>query len=78
MNSAGKLGLEPKDEMRKRGASSPDRADAVAGVCGAVPMGGVLTEFETDSTCVRSNEYFPQQEVEREFYADCGIFAGGE
>jgi hypothetical protein len=50
----------------------------VAGVCGAVPMGGVLTEFETDSTSVRSNEYFPQQEVEREFYADCGIFAGGE
>ena len=78
VNSSGKLGLEPKDEMRKRGASSPDRADAVAGVCGAVPIGGVLTEFETDSTSVRSNEYFPQQEVEREFYADCGIFAGGE
>jgi phage terminase large subunit len=32
-NSRGKLGLEPKDEMRKRGLDSPDRADAVAMAC---------------------------------------------
>jgi hypothetical protein len=30
-SSKGGLGLEPKDKMRSRGLSSPDRADAVLG-----------------------------------------------
>jgi hypothetical protein len=30
MTSSGKIAVEPKDEMRKRGVSSPDRADALA------------------------------------------------
>lgn len=30
-NSKGKLGVEPKEEMRRRGLPSPDRADAVLG-----------------------------------------------
>ena len=39
-NSAGILGVEPKDEMRSRGLPSPDRADAVCGVvaCGTLAM----------------------------------------
>lgn len=77
VNSSGRLGLEPKDEMRKRGASSPDRADAVAGVCGAVPISGVLTEFQTDITSQSNEEYLPHVVAEREFFEDAGIFAGG-
>jgi len=37
-NSKGKLMLESKDDMRSRGISSPDRADAVVGcmACGGI------------------------------------------
>jgi hypothetical protein len=37
-NSSGKLMLERKEDMRKRGISSPDRADALVGclACGGI------------------------------------------
>jgi len=78
VNSAGKLGLEAKEDMRRRGASSPDRADAVAGVLGMMPLAGGLTHFDTDVTFERNNEELPHIISEREFLADCGVYAGGE
>ncbi len=47
ITSNGKLAVESKKEMKKRGLSSPDRADAVALACYAVPryipIGGAVT-----------------------------------
>ncbi len=46
ITSSGKLAVEPKKEMKKRGLSSPDRADAVALSCHYVPrhipVGGAI------------------------------------
>ncbi len=46
ITSSGKLAVEPKKEMKKRGLSSPDRADAVALSCYYVPrhipIGGAI------------------------------------
>lgn len=47
ITSSGKLAVEPKKEMKKRGLSSPDRADAVALSCyyvpRHVPVGGAIS-----------------------------------
>lgn len=79
VNSAGKLGLEPKEEMRKRGASSPDRADAVAGVM-SVTSGhnDSLTQFPTDVSFVGDNNSLPHDLAQLEFLADMGLYAGGD
>ena len=37
-NAQNKIKLEPKEDMKKRGLSSPDRADALA-LCFAYPVG---------------------------------------
>lgn len=52
IESDGRLGVVPKDQMRKDGLPSPDRADAVAGAWACHPadftpkMGGWSTPFE--------------------------------
>ena len=38
VDSRGKLGVEPKDQMKKRGLDSPDRADAVVGALCCMPI----------------------------------------
>jgi len=47
VTSKGKLMVEPKKEMKKRGLKSPDRADAVALSCYKaprhIPVGGAIT-----------------------------------
>lgn len=51
VDSKGRLHLEKKDELRARGLSSPDRADAVCGACGNVPfvIGNAVKESPWDS-----------------------------
>lgn len=49
VTSAGKMGLESKDEMKRRGVTSPDRADAVCGVC-CVRSDLGLASFDSGST----------------------------
>lgn len=49
VTSAGKMGLESKDEMKRRGVTSPDRADAVCGVC-CVKSDLGLASFDSGST----------------------------
>jgi len=41
VTSSGKIAVEPKDEMRKRGLSSPDRADALAYAFAQVDITGL-------------------------------------
>ena len=43
------MGLESKDEMKRRGVTSPDRGDAVCGVC-CVRNDLGLASFESGST----------------------------
>ena len=44
MTSSGKIAVESKDEMRKRGLSSPDRADALAYAFAQVELTGIDVE----------------------------------
>lgn len=50
ITSAGKMGLESKDEMKRRGVTSPDRGDAVCGVCCVRNDLGELTRFDSGDT----------------------------
>ena len=50
ITSSGKMGLESKDEMKRRGVSSPDRGDAVCGVCCVRNDLGELTRFDSGNT----------------------------
>ena len=44
MTSKGQIAVESKDEMRKRGLSSPDRADALAYAFAQIEITGIDVE----------------------------------
>ncbi|TYZ24949.1 terminase [Selenomonas ruminis] len=55
MNHSGKLQLESKDDMKKRGLQSPNKADALA-LTFAYPV-AVITPYENETLC--NTEYSP-------------------
>ena len=55
MNHSGKLQLESKDDMKKRGLQSPNKADALA-LTFAYPV-AAITPYENETLC--NTEYSP-------------------
>jgi hypothetical protein len=72
--SSGKLGLESKDEMRRRGVCSPDRGDAVCGVC-CVRSENNLAVFDSGNT--GSDQWSEMQEYSEGEPACAGFDIGG-
>jgi phage terminase large subunit len=72
--SSGKLGLESKDEMRRRGVCSPDRGDAVCGVC-CVRSENNLAVFDSGNT--GSDQWSDMQEYSEGEPACAGFDIGG-
>ncbi len=56
INKLGKLGIESKEDMLKRGLSSPDRADAVCGALAAKSYAPVSTKIQVHSWLEELNE----------------------
>jgi hypothetical protein len=53
LDSRGRIGIESKDDMRKRGLPSPDKADAAA--MSSIPVGGLGTPMTKSSTGLDDN-----------------------
>lgn len=75
-DSRGRLAVEEKKEMAKRGLASPDRADAVLGVMGS-PLMSARGRRDARAGGQERN-FFEEMEREREIevHSDMGIYAG--
>lgn len=63
-NAKGKLAIESKEEMRKRGVSSPDRADAVLGAMARLPRVSPIQLVKSSPAFGRRFEEDPGMEDE--------------
>jgi len=76
--SDGKLRLESKQDMRKRGLTSPDRAEAVLGAMMSYSsmQGFSYLKNQTDVLAPQGHLHECFVENEQEQFADMGIYAG--